>query len=189
MYGLGSCSKLVFAVAQTPGLRLNGGMTFALHNLQRGFRVDRRAFRALAAGLARTAQEERPPQGAPWRALAVILTDDAGIAPFNQAVMGHTGATDVLTQRYEPVPGEPPGLIGEIVVNVEQAWRTGARLARARPSWSPAHELALYLAHGLDHLSGAADATPAGRDRMRRRELRWLAARIIPRRLLLRAIP
>ena len=35
-------------------------------------------------------------------------------------------------------------------------------------------ELALYLAHGCDHLTGADDATPAGRARMRRRELGWL---------------
>lgn len=157
-------------------------MTFALRNLQRGFCIDRRAFRVLAADLARAAQGGKPQP--PWRELAVILTDDAGIAPFNRAVMGHTGATDVITQRYEPVPGEPPGLVGEIVINVEQAWRSGTRLVRTRPSWSPAHELALYLAHGCDHLNDADDATPAQRALMRRRELRWLAALEIPERLV-----
>ncbi len=157
-------------------------MTFALRNLQRGFQIDRRAFRALAVALARAAQRERPQPA--WRELTVILTDDAGIAPFNQAVMGHAGATDVITQRYEPVPGEPPGLVGEIVINVEQAWRTGTRLVHTRPSWSPAYELALYLAHGCDHLNDADDATPAERGRMRRRELRWLAALEIPERLV-----
>jgi ssRNA-specific RNase YbeY (16S rRNA maturation enzyme) len=37
-------------------------------------------------------------------------------------------------------------------------------------------ELALYIAHGFDHLSGADDNTPARRAAMRRTEMRWLAA-------------
>jgi len=32
------------------------------------------------------------------------------------------------------------------------------------------------VAHGMDHLSGADDLTPADYDRMRRRELAWLSA-------------
>jgi ssRNA-specific RNase YbeY (16S rRNA maturation enzyme) len=35
-------------------------------------------------------------------------------------------------------------------------------------------ELALYIAHGLQHLAGASDRTPALRARMRKRELAWL---------------
>ncbi len=158
-------------------------MTLLFCNRQRRFRVDRPALRRLAGALARAAQRIKPHP--PWRELTVILADDAGIAPVNAAVMGHAGATDVITQRYEPVPGEPPGLVGEIVVNVEQAWRAGTRPARS--GWSPAHELALYLAHGCDHLTDADDAAPADRRRMRRRELRWLAAAAVPPELLRRA--
>ena len=106
----------------------------------------------------------------PWREVTVILTDDAGMASFNRAIMGHAGATDVITQRYEPLPGETEGLMGEIIVNVERARQAGP----CRRGWSPTHELALYLAHGCDHLNGGTDATPANRLRMRRRELRWL---------------
>lgn len=148
-------------------------MTFELCNAQHTFHIDRRAFRALALALAQAAQREKPQP--PWRELTVVLTDDAGIAPFNEAIMGHTGPTDVITQRYEPIPGEPVGLVGELIINVEQAWHTGSRLARTRPAWSPAHELALYLAHGCDHLNDATDASPAERSRMRQREKRWLA--------------
>ena len=32
----------------------------------------------------------------------------------------------------------------------------------------------VVIAHGIDHLSGADDATPRERRRMHRRELRWL---------------
>ena len=153
-----------------------------IRNLQRGFRIDRGSLRSLATALAGAAR--RGAAQAPWRELTVILADDAMIDPINRAVMGHVGATDVITQRYEAVPGEPPGLVGELVINVEQAWRVGTDLAKARSAWSPAHELALYLAHGCDHLAGAEDDTPAGRIRMRRRERRWLAGLVIPARLI-----
>ncbi len=148
-------------------------MNIEIRNLQRGFRIDRGLLRSLATALAGAARRLAPPM--PWRELTVILADDAAIDPINRAVMGHAGATDVITQRYEAVPGEPSGLVGDLVINVEQAWRVGTRLARTRSAWSPAHELALYLAHGCDHLAGAEDDTPAGRVRMRRRERRWLA--------------
>ncbi|MBM4164369.1 MAG: rRNA maturation RNase YbeY [Lentisphaerae bacterium] len=153
-----------------------------IRTLQRGFRIDRRLLRSLAAALAGAARRVAPQ--APWRELTVLLADDAAIDPINRIVMGHAGATDVITQRYEAVPGEPPGLVGELVINVEQAWRVGAHLARTRSAWSPAHELALYLAHGCDHLAGADDDTPAGRIRMRRRERRWLAGLEIPASLI-----
>jgi len=45
-----------------------------------------------------------------------------------------------------------------------------------RRAGGPDRELALYLAHGCDHLAGADDATPRQRAAMRRRELRWLRA-------------
>jgi rRNA maturation RNase YbeY len=92
--------------------------------------------------------------------------------------MDHDGPTDVITQRYTPIPGESAGLIGELFVNVERAHQAAPR----RTGWSPDHELALYLAHGCDHLTGADDTTPRERARMRRRELAWLR-KVSPRRL------
>ena len=53
-------------------------------------------------------------------------------------------------------------------MNISQAHRLGRRYG------GPAHELALYIAHGCDHLAGEDDTTPAQRQRMRKRELRWL---------------
>jgi len=145
----------------------------AIDNRQPTFRINRAALRRLAADLAAHAAR----LGArPWRDVTLILVDDAGSAPLNRAIMGHAGATDVITQRYLPLPGEPDGLVGELIVNVERAWQVGVR----RRGWSPARELALYIAHGCDHLNDAEDATPAGRRRMRRRELRWLARVQVP---------
>ena len=144
-------------------------MRISIHNAQRRFKIDAVALRRLAVALAELARARQFSE-TPWREMTVYLLDDAGIVPINQAVMRHDGATDVVTQRYEPLPGEPPGLIGEIFVNVERACRAAPR----RRGWSADRELALYLAHGIDHLTGADDRAPAGRARMRRRELAWL---------------
>ena len=84
--------------------------------------------------------------------------------------MGVAGATDVITQAYDAIPPEEPGLYGELFVNTDQALRAAPR----RPGWSPAKELLLYIAHGMDHLSGADDLEPEDYARMRRRELSWI---------------
>ena len=108
--------------------------------------------------------------GVPFREVAVILQDDAFSAEAHEQINGATGATDVITQRYDAMPGEEPGVYGELYVNVDQA----VRAAPKRRGWSAAKELLLYVAHGMDHLSDADDLTPADYDRMRRRELGWL---------------
>ena len=108
--------------------------------------------------------------GVPFRAVTVVLQDDAFSAEVHLAINGAEGATDVITQRYDAMPGEPEGVYGELYVNVDQA----LRVAPKRRGWSPAKELLLYVAHGMDHLSGADDLKPRDYDRMRRRELGWL---------------
>ena len=108
--------------------------------------------------------------GVPFRVVTVILQDDEFSAEVHLAINGAEGATDVITQRYDAMPGEPAGVYGELYVNVDQA----LRVAPKRRGWSPAKELLLYVAHGMDHLSGADDLNPKDYDRMRRRELRWL---------------
>lgn len=108
--------------------------------------------------------------GVGFRAVTVILQDDAFSAEVHLAINGAEGPTDVVTQRYDAMPGEAEGVYGELYVNVEQA----IRAAPKRRGWSPAKELLLYVAHGMDHLSGADDLKPRDYDRMRRRELGWL---------------
>ena len=108
--------------------------------------------------------------GVPFRAVTVILQDDAFSAEVHEAINGAMGPTDVITQRYDAMPGEAEGIYGELYVNTDQA----LRVAPKRRSWSAAKELLLYVAHGMDHLSGADDLKPRDYDRMRRRELGWL---------------
>ena len=135
--------------------------------LPRAFGLTKAALKAAAAFFAAKSSAR---VGVPFRAVTVVLQDDAFSATVHQAVNGVPGATDVVTQRYDPLPGELDGIYGELYVNVDQA----VRAAPKRSGWSPAKELLLYVAHGMDHLSGADDLTPGDYDRMRRRELGWL---------------
>jgi len=108
--------------------------------------------------------------GRVFRSVAVVLQDDAFSAEVHLAVNGVEGPTDAITQGYDPLPGEDDGVYGEVYVNCERA----LKCAPSRAGWSPARELLLYVAHGIDHLSGADDLEPADYARMRRRELSWL---------------
>jgi rRNA maturation RNase YbeY len=111
-----------------------------------------------------------------WQSLSVLLTGHTEIQALNREFLAHDDVTDVISFRLDPVPGEPPLLTGELIVNVELAFEEGTRRMQAHAGrhWSPAWELALYLAHGCDHLTGATDSDAPERRRMRRRELSWL---------------
>ena len=108
--------------------------------------------------------------GGVWHEVVVHLIHDAESDEMHRAIMGIEGATDVITQAYDAIPPEEPGLFGELFVNVDQA----RRAAPNRRGWSVAKELLLYIAHGMDHLSGADDHSPRDYGTMRRRELGWL---------------
>lgn len=105
------------------------------------------------------------------RQVVVVLQDDASSAEAHVAINGVEGATDVITQPYDAMPNEEPGIYGELYVNVERA----VKVASARKSWSVEKETLLYIAHGIDHLSGADDIEDKDRLRMRRRELKWIS--------------
>ena len=137
-----------------------------LLNRQRALRVRLPAVRRLIQALANRAF----PAEAPFAELAVVLTDDAAMPAYKAGCFGFRAQTDVVTQAYAAVPGVCAAT-AELVVNAERARAEGRR----RPG-GPARELALYLAHGLDHLAGADDDTPARRRAMRRRETAWLDA-------------
>ena len=116
------------------------------------------------------AARSRARVGGTWHEVVVHLVRDAASCELHRAIMGVEGATDVITQAYDAVPPEEPGLYGELFVNTDQALRAAPR----RKGWGPAKELLLYVAHGMDHLSGADDCAEADYNRMRRRELKWL---------------
>ena len=130
------------------------------------------ARRELASAAAFFAAKSAARSGLAFREVTVVLQDDAASADVHVAINGAEGPTDVVTQRYDPMPGEEPGVYGELYVNVARAIAVAPR----RRGWSAAKELLLYVAHGMDHLAEEDDTTPDGYERMRRRELGWIRA-------------
>ncbi|MBR0197670.1 MAG: rRNA maturation RNase YbeY [Kiritimatiellae bacterium] len=105
-----------------------------------------------------------------FSSVSIIVQNDLESDEVHMAIMNQAGATDVITQRYDPMPGEEEGIVGELYVNAERAITAYPK----RKGWSAKKEFLLYVAHGMDHLSGADDFTEEEYRRMRTRELRWL---------------
>ena len=103
-----------------------------------------------------------------WSEVSVVFLDDDGITQTNREYFGKNRPTDVISFRYDPVPGEDNLLSGDLLVNVDRAIQEGT--ARGNTDY----ELALYIAHGFDHLSGAEDDTPEKQKKMRATETAWL---------------
>lgn len=132
------------------------------------------AVKAAAKAFAEASRErmarERGGEVPCWHEVAVHLIHDGESDEMHRAIMGIKGATDVITQAYDAIPPETPGLYGELFVNLDEALRAAPK----RGGWTPAKELLLYIAHGMDHLSGADDHSSCDYARMRRRELAWI---------------
>ena len=106
-----------------------------------------------------------------WRCdqLSLVLTDDEGITPLNETYFGKARPTDVISFMYDEIPGEEgEGPTGEVIVNAQRAEEVGPEHQGVN------RELALYIAHGCHHLTGATDETPEQRDAMRSKEVAWL---------------
>jgi probable rRNA maturation factor len=88
----------------------------------------------------------------------VIFVSDARIAAIHRQYMSVEGPTDVITFGH-----------GEIVISVETAERQAKTFAS-----SFEHELRLYCVHGLLHLAGLDDLTPAGFEEMAKLQERIL---------------
>ena len=142
-------------------------MISTITNLQRKIRINRPAWLNLTDWLMNKTQAMEPKRT--WLACSVVLVGHRRMTELNEQVLHHEGTTDVITFHYASLPGEPSGWRGEIVINVEEAIAIGA----TRPG-GVARELALYLAHGCQHLGGANDQTPTERGAMARRQNVWL---------------
>ena len=145
-------------------------MKILISNRQNACKLDTSRIRKLALLL--MSHLRRLTGNKAWAEISLVFVNDTLIRRINKSYFRDPGVTDVISFRYTPLPGQGSAWSGEVIVNVEQALRArpGSRREQSR-------ELALYLAHGCDHLSGATDAARAGYMRMRRRELRWLRQR------------
>jgi probable rRNA maturation factor len=138
---------------------------FFLANRQKTRSIDLPYLRKLARYLAETLL------GQTGYRLALHLVGADEMTRLNENFLHHAGCTDVITFNY--TTPAPTGLEGEIFVCVDEAILQSRRFRRP---WT--EETIRYFAHGLLHLLGHDDRTPAQRLAMRRREntlLRGLA--------------
>ncbi len=144
-------------------------LTLNLLNECPGYRAPR-AFLAKLLGEAYAARGEGP------AAVNLLLVDDRRIADLNSAYLDHEGPTDVLSFPDGETDLESGQLLlGDIAVSVDTARRESeSRGVSARD------ELALYALHGLLHLLGGRDDTPAGREAMRRQQAAEFARQGLP---------
>jgi len=140
-------------------------MAVEISNRQRRMRLDRAEIAALAA--AALAAENRPADVSIAFVTSRIITD------LNRRYLGRDGATDVIAFPLQDAAGGDSAYLGEVVVCTDVA----VDEAKAR-GVDTTVELYLYVVHGLLHLLGWDDDTPAKRTAMNRR------ARAILRRFL-----
>lgn len=132
-----------------------------VRNRQDARNVDLRLFRSIARFLLTDliALEEYE--------LGVHLVAASEIARLNEAFLKHRGFTDVITFGY--ADPSPASLHGEVFLCLDEAVTQAKRF---RSSWQS--ELVRYLVHGVLHLRGFGDSTPAARRKMKREENRLL---------------
>lgn len=107
--------------------------------------------------------------GQPLRNLSVAVVDEATLSDLHGRYLNDPSAADVLSfdLRDDDGPGSP--IEGEVVVSADAARQQARRL-----SVDPEEELLRYVIHGVLHLRGYRDDTPARRGVMRRVENRVL---------------
>ena len=133
----------------------------SVRNLQRKTRVNVTELQDFAAKAVRKSLPIHNDRKTDLRRLSEIfvwLISDRRMASLHQKFMHQTGPTDVLTFQH-----------GEIFVSVETAKRN-ARVFRS----SVAHELRLYIIHGLLHLHGFDDRTQPEARKMEKTQERIL---------------
>lgn len=99
--------------------------------------------------------------------VSVVFTDDDEIRRLHSEFFGLDSATDVITFPFDD--DDPDDICGEVVVSVD----TARREAKAR-DLEAAQELCLYALHGVLHLVGYDDVSPADRRRMRGAERKYM---------------
>lgn len=144
---------------------------------------------ALVLAIATALDEVRPPAPA---SIGLILSDDTELAALNEAHLGTTGATDVLSfpllppAAFSPGAGRPdvprpPGSrlhLGDIAISVERAIEQ-AQAGRGGQTgdilWSAADEMRLLVTHGVLHICGWDHAERVEEAAMRALEQRLLS--------------
>jgi len=128
-----------------------------VHNLQRKISVNVPELEKFTGNAVQHSLQLHPRERTDLRKLSEIfiwLVSDRRMALLHRKFLGQSGPTDVLTFQH-----------GEIFISVD----TARRHARAFGN-SLLRELKLYIVHGLLHLHGFDDQTPADARKMKTTE-------------------
>ena len=142
-----------------------------ISNRQRIVPVDRRRLEEVARAVLAA-------EGVTTAELCIVVVNDRRIAAVHAEWLDDPTPTDVIT--FDLGGDDDPALRGDIIVSAETAIREARRLAPSRQGWTPDHELAYYLVHGILHLTGYDDRATADRRRMRARERAVMKAAALP---------
>jgi len=100
----------------------------------------------------------------PEAELSVVIGDDGWIQDLNREYRKKEMPTDVLAFPQDLSPAGTAPLLGDVAISAETAARQAEQLGHGFEE-----ELALLLTHGILHLTGWTDETPAKRERMMHR--------------------
>lgn len=145
------------------------GIEIGVVDRQRSVRID-------PGWLGRVAARALAREGIVRAEIAILLVGDRRMAALHEAWLGVPGPTDVITFDLAEHGAGRAGLVGDIAVSTQTA-----RRAAREVGWSPRHEVAYCVVHGLLHLAGYDDREPAARRAMRARERVLMAAAGLPR--------
>ncbi len=108
--------------------------------------------------------------GNPDFSMAVNFVDSETICRINREFVGHEGTTDVISFNYS-AGGDlcPNDIDAELFICPDTAELVAKSLKKKFSD-----EIALYIVHGILHISGEDDLTPADRKRMRKMEKKVL---------------
>ena len=121
-------------------------------NRQRRIPVNLGDLKKFAQRALQTCREIAPSRKLTSDDITVVIISDRRMAELHERFMNIAGPTDVITFQH-----------GEIFISAETAQRNARRFRN-----SFARELQLYLVHGLLHLHGFTDGTPAQSRQMNR---------------------
>lgn len=110
-------------------------------------------------------------EGADPLNVSLVVVDDAHMRQVNAEHLGHDWTTDVIAFDFREDTLDEDGPECEVYVNAELAAREA--LSRGGEASS---ELLFYVVHGLLHLLGYHDTTPAERGGMHALQRRYLEA-------------
>lgn len=141
-------------------------MKVDIRDLQNKLKIDKKEITKCAKFILKKMGEGRAE-------LSLLFVNDSHIKRLNQKYRNVDSKTDVLAfsmREGHGLPGDSP-ILGDVVISLE----TAKREARKRRI-SAQRELLLYLAHGILHLLGYKDETPADRKKMMSKQKELLEA-------------